>query len=58
MFGLPFEDYYTEVKVSLKEGELHNLEFQPVYAMGRRGVHTFHHGIKRYEVFLDGTQIK
>ena len=58
MFGLPFEDYYTEVKLSLKEGELHTLEFQPVYAMGRRGVHTFHHGIKRYEVFLDGTQIK
>jgi hypothetical protein len=58
MFGLPLEDFYTEVKVILKEGDLHTLEFQPVYAMGRRGVHTFHHGIKRYEVFLDGTQIK
>jgi hypothetical protein len=58
MFGLPHEDYYTEVKVSLKESEPHTLEFRPVYAMGRRGVHTFHHGIKTYEAFLDGNQIK
>jgi len=58
MFGLPLEDFYTEVKVTLKQGEPHTLEFQPVYAMGRRGVRTFHHGIKRYEIFLDGTQIK
>jgi hypothetical protein len=42
----------------LKEGEPHTLEFRPVYAMGRRGVHTFHHGIKSYEAFLDGTKIK
>ena len=58
IFGLPYEDYYTEVKVSLKEGEAHTLEFKPDYAMGRRGVHTFHHGIKRFEAFLDGGQIK
>jgi hypothetical protein len=58
LFGLPYEDYYTEVKVSLREGRLHTLEFQPIYAMRLRGGRTFFHGIKRYSVFLDGTHIK
>jgi len=57
-FGLPLEDFYTEVRVTLKEGELHTLEFQPFYAMGRRGYRDFYHGIKTYNVFLDGTHIK
>ncbi len=58
MFGLPQEDYYTEVKMFLKEGGLHTLEFKPIYAMGRKGAHAFYHGIKTFSVFLDGTQIK
>jgi len=57
-FGLPNEDYYTEVEISLREGEMHTLEFQPVYAMSRRRVRSFYHGIKSYDVFLDGTRIK
>jgi len=58
IFGLPPEDYYTEVKVSLTKGELHTLEFRPFYAMGRRGYRDFYHGIKTYNVFLDGIRIK
>jgi len=58
VFGLPQEDYYTEVKVSLRKDEAHTLEFQPFYAMGRRGYRDFYHGIKTYHVFLDGICIK
>ncbi len=58
VFGLPEEDYFTEVKISLREDEPHTLEFQPFYAMGRRGYHDFYHGIKTYNVFLDGIRIK
>lgn len=58
VFGVPYDDYYTEVKVSLKEGGSHTLEFQPIYAMGRRGYETFFRGISRCRVFLDGTRIK
>ena len=38
VFGVPYDDYHTEVKISLKEGEAHTLEFQPVYAAGRREI--------------------
>jgi hypothetical protein len=58
VFGVPYDDYYTEVKMSLKEGEAHTLEFQPIYAMGRRGYQTFFRGISRTAVFLDGVRIK
>ena len=58
VFGLPQEDYYTEVKVSLTRDEPHALEFRPFYAMGRRGYRDFYHGIKTYNVFLDGIRIK
>ena len=58
VFGVPYDDYYTEVKISLEEGEAHTLEFQPIYAMGRRGYETFFRGISRSAVFLDGTRIK
>jgi hypothetical protein len=57
-FGLPDEKYYTEVEISLKEGEPHTLEFQPSYVMGRKHHRSFFHGIKSYDVFLDGTHIK
>ena len=58
VFGVPYDDYYTEVKVSLKESEPHTLEFQPIYSTGRRGYETFHRGISRTRVFLDGARIK
>jgi hypothetical protein len=58
VFGVPYDDYYTEVKASLKEGEPHTLEFQPIYSTGRRGYETFHRGISRTRVLLDGVRIK
>ena len=58
VFGLPYENYYTEVKVSLKEDEPHTLEFKPIYETSLRGYRTFHRGIKSYSAFLDGTQIR
>ena len=58
VFGVPHDDYYTEVKITLTEDEPHVLEFQPVYAMGRRGYQTFFRGISRTAVFLDGVRIK
>ncbi len=58
VFGLPDENYFTEVKVSLREGEPHTLEFQPVYVMGRKHHKSFYHGIKSYDAFLDGTYVR
>ena len=58
VFGLPDENYFTEVKVSLREGEPHTLEFQPVYVMGRKHHRSFYHGIKSYDAFLDGTYVR
>ena len=58
VFGVPYDDYYTEVKVSLREGEPHTLEFKPIYAMGRRGYETFFRGISRSAVLMDGSRIK
>lgn len=58
VFGLPDENYFTEVKVSLREGEPHTLEFQPAYVMGRKHHKSFYHGIKSYDAFLDGTYVR
>lgn len=58
VFGLPYENYYTEVKVALKEGETHTLEFKPVYAPNRRGYETFERGIRNYQVYFDGARIR
>ena len=58
VFGLPGENYYTEAKLSLREGEPHTLEFQPVYIMGRKHHRSFYHGIKSYDAFLDGTYVR
>jgi hypothetical protein len=58
VFGVPSDDYYTEIKVFLKEGESHILEFQPIYSRDERGYQTFYRGITRTRVFLDGVRVK
>ncbi len=58
VFGLPDENYFTEVKVTLSEGEAHTLKFQPVYVMGQKHHMSFYHGIKAYNAFLNGNYIK
>ncbi|HEY3275049.1 MAG TPA: hypothetical protein VGJ94_00385 [Syntrophorhabdaceae bacterium] len=57
VFGVPYDDFYMEVNVFLEGGETHTLEFQPVYAMGRKGYRTFFRGISMTAVFLDGVRI-
>ena len=58
VFGLPADDFYTEVKASLKKDKPHVLEFRPIYATSLRGYPTFFRGVTRSEVFLDGIRIK
>jgi hypothetical protein len=58
VFAVPYDDYYAEVKISLKEGKAHTAEFQSIYAMGRRAYETFSHGISRTVVLLDEIRIK
>ena len=67
-FGLPSDDYALEANLILKEGGPYILEFKPVYKSkkGRYSMHkserfkrveTFMKGIKKYELFLDGSPI-
>jgi hypothetical protein len=51
-FGLPGEDYYRETNVSLKEGRLHVLLFEPVYKWGYRKSRNFLSGLKEYKTTL------
>jgi hypothetical protein len=54
-FGLPGEPYFTEVKVSLKEGIPQVLEFKPQYRYKTRPtrIPSFLEGIDSYKTLLD-----
>ena len=58
-FGLPEENYFTLVEISLREGEAGVLAFKPVYRTKRipSRIPTFLKGIDKYEVFLNDKQI-
>jgi hypothetical protein len=57
-FYLPEEDHVTENAISLEEGRMNVLEYRPLYQKPGRGIrYDFHHGIARYEVFLNGGPI-
>ncbi|TSA10475.1 MAG: hypothetical protein D4R73_05210 [Deltaproteobacteria bacterium] len=58
-FGLPEDNYSTEVEISLKEGETNTLEFKPIYRTKRipTRIPTFMKGIDKYEVFLNDKQV-
>jgi predicted small secreted protein len=58
-FGLPEENYSTEVEISLKEGEINTLEFKPIYRTKKipTRIPTFLKGIDKYEVFLNNRRI-
>jgi hypothetical protein len=57
--GLPEEEYYTETNLKLKSGESYTLEYKPVYdAYGHRRPAKFTYGIKKLEVYLNGTLIQ
>ena len=58
-FGLPEDKYFTEVQITLNEGEASTIEFKPVYRTKRipARMPNFMKGIDKYEVFLNGKQI-
>jgi hypothetical protein len=58
--GLPEENYSTSVDIVLKDGEEALLEYKPIYRYKTFPVRmpTFLKGIDRYEVFLNGKQIR
>ena len=58
-FGLPEENYSTEVEIFLKEGETSTVEFTPIYRTKKlpTRISTFLKGIDKYEVFLNNKRI-
>jgi hypothetical protein len=59
-FALPDDKYSVEVKITLNEGESSVLEFKPIYRAKRipTRIPSFLEGIDKYEVFLNGNQIR
>lgn len=57
--GLPADDYFKEVEITLKEGDSATLELKPVYKYKTRHtrIPTFQGGIKEYEAYLNNTRI-
>ena len=58
-FGLPEDNYSTEVVFLLKEGETGVLVFKPIYKTKKHPtrIPTFLKGINKYQVFLNDKQI-
>jgi hypothetical protein len=57
--GLPEEEYYTETNLILKGGESYTLEYKPIYERyGHRRQERFVYGVKKLEVYLNGTHIQ
>ncbi|MBA4419102.1 MAG: hypothetical protein C0392_14530, partial [Syntrophus sp. (in: bacteria)] len=58
-FGLPEEEYCTDIRIRVLEGKENSLEFKPVYRKGgTRHIRNFKYGIEDFEVFLSGNQIQ
>lgn len=57
--GLSADDYFTEVELTLMEGDSASLEFKPVYKYKTRPtrIPDFKKGIKEYEVYLNNARI-
>jgi hypothetical protein len=57
-FGLPEETYFVEVEIYLGKGEMHILEFKPIYRTKRSpGTPSFLRGLDRYEVVFDAQSV-
>ena len=53
--GLPADDYFKEVEITLKEGDSATLEFKPVYHYKKHMmIPAFKRGIKEFKVYLNG----
>ena len=56
--GLPDEDYFTQNTIDIGIDRVNVLEYRPVYRKTGRGIAShFLHGIKAYELYLNGTRI-
>lgn len=57
--GLPADDYFKEVEITLKEGDSATIEFKPVYKYKTlpTRIPTFQEGIKEYEAYLNNMRI-
>ena len=57
--GLPADDYFKEVEVTLKEGDSTSFEFKPIYKYKTRPtrIPDFKKGMKEYEVNLNNERI-
>lgn len=57
--GLPADDYFKEVEITLKEGDSISLEFKPVYKYKTRPtrIPDFKKGIKEYEIYLNNAYL-
>lgn len=57
--GLPGDDYFKEIEISLTEGDTYTLEFRPVYKYKTRPtrIPRFEKGIKEFEVFLNEVRV-
>jgi hypothetical protein len=53
-FGLPEEEFETEVTISLTGGCSNVLELKPIYWQGGDHRRTFRNGISNFDVFLNG----
>ncbi len=53
-FALPSEIVYSEIEITLKEGQLQPLEFLPVYRGKTRAFRNFFNGISGLEIQLMG----
>ncbi len=56
-FGLPEEDYFVRIEATLKDSELHSLEFEPLYGECLTGHQSFRHGVCGIEIWLNGNPI-
>ncbi len=56
-FGLPEEDYFVHIEAALKDGEVHLLEFRPLYGECLTGHRSFRHGVCGLEIFLNGNPV-
>jgi hypothetical protein len=53
-FGLPEEEFETEITISLADGSSNVLEFKPIYWQGGDRRRTFSNGISTFDIFLNG----
>ena len=58
--GLPADDYFKEVEITLPEGKTYMLEFIPVYHYKTQPtrIPAFRRGIKEMEIYLNGKAFK